>query len=457
MILDSAIRTAPWQWTTAVIFVIAYALIASEKIHKTKVALAGATLMMALGIVPHHLAFTETEGTGVSWNTIFLLVGMMIIVNVVKQTGVFQWIAIRSAKLGRGNPFAIAALLSLVTAVLSANLDNVTTVLLIAPVTFFIADALGISPIPFLICEILSSNIGGTATLIGDPPNILIGSAAKLGYLPFVTNLAPLVLVNLVVFVITVRFVFKREFVPRPEAAAAIQELDETKAITDPKLLKVSGTLLLLTMAAFVCHGWLHLEPATVALAGAALMLLLTPTDVHDILREVEWPTLFFFIGLFIMVTGMVRAGLIEKLASVLLGVTQGNVPAMSLLILWFSAFASAIVDNIPFVATLNPMIIDIARGMAADGQIAGTNFTTIVQHPQIMPLWWALALGACLGGNGTLIGASANVIVAGIAERGGHPIPFATYLKYGMLFMVESLILSTVYLWLRYLGPMAH
>jgi len=454
---ETIVRTLPWQILTATIFVGAYAFIASEKIHKTKVAIAGASLMMLLGIVPHHAAFTETESTGVSWNTVFLLTGMMILVNIVKRTGIFQWIAIRSAKLGRGNPFTICAILSVVTAVLSANLDNVTTVLLIAPVTFFIAEALSISPVPFLICEIIASNIGGTATLIGDPPNIMIGSAAKLGFMPFVTNLAPVIVVIMVVFVVTVRFVFRREFVPSSEAAAQVMKLDESKAITDFALLRRAGPVMLGTIVAFVFHGYLHLEPATVALSGAALLLLITSVEPHEILAEVEWPTLFFFIGLFIMVTGMVRVGLIEMMANWLLGVTKGNIPAMTMLIVWFSAFASAIIDNIPFVATMNPLIIDVAKGLAAHGEIARATFTQIVHAPQVMPLWWALSLGACLGGNGTIIGASANVVVAGIAEGNGYPLTFRSFLKYGMLFMVESVAIASVYLWFRFLVPLGH
>jgi len=447
----TSLHTLPWQIVAGLIFVVAYALIASEKIHKTKVALAGACLMMVLGIVSHHEAFTETEGTGVSWNTIFLLAGMMIIVNITKRTGVFQWLAIRSAKLGKGNPFAIAALLSLVTAVLSAFLDNVTTVLLIAPVTFFIAEALQISPLPFLICEIVASNIGGTATLVGDPPNIMIGSASHLGYMPFVMNLTPAVVLVLAAYLVTVRFMFAKEFIPKPGAAEAIQEFDESKAITDPGLLKRAGSVLVLTLCTFVIHSQLHLEPATVALSGAALLLLITPVDPHEILEEIEWPTLFFFIGLFIMVTALVKVGIIDMMAKKILSMTKGSVPAMTYLILWFSAFASAIVDNIPFVATMNPMIIDIARSLHP-GDISTHGWAAVVHARYAMPLWWALALGACLGGNGTIIGASANVIVAGIAERNGYPLTFKHYLKYGLPLMIESIIISSLYLWVRYL-----
>jgi Na+/H+ antiporter NhaD/arsenite permease-like protein len=447
----STLRTLPWQLIAGGIFVVAYVFIAAEWIHKTKVALAGACLMMVLGIVTHQQAFTETEGTGVSWNTIFLLTGMMIIVNIVKRTGLFQWIAIRSAKLGRGNPFAIAALLSVVTAVLSAFLDNVTTVLLVAPVTFFVAEALGITPVPFLICEIIASNIGGTATLIGDPPNIMIGSAAHLGFLPFVANLTPVIVVILFFYVLTIRWLFRKEFVPQPGAVERVMALDESRAITDAPLLKRSGTVLLLTLSGFVVHGQLHLEPAVVALAGAALLLLVTKVEPHDILQEVEWPTLFFFIGLFIMVTGLVNVGLVELMAKKLLSLTGGNMHAMTYLILWLSAFASAIIDNIPFVATMNPLILDIAKAVAG-GDVAAMTWSQVVHAKAIMPLWWALSLGACLGGNGTIIGASANVVVAGISERNGHPISFRHYLKYGAVLMIESVILSHLYLWFRYL-----
>jgi Na+/H+ antiporter NhaD/arsenite permease-like protein len=277
---------------------------------------------------------------------------------------------------------------------------------------------------------------------------------------PFVVNLAPVIIVVMIAFVFTVKVVFRREFVPMPDAIERVMQIDDSQAITDHDLLCRSGTVLVLTIAAFVVHGWLHLEPATVALAGAALLLLITKVEIHEILEEVEWTTLFFFIGLFVMVTGMVRVGIIKMMADWLLGATQGNVPAMTLLILWFSAFASAIIDNIPFVATMNPLIIGVAAGMAGYHgdltQIPGDQFVQIVHATKVMPLWWALSLGACLGGNGTIIGASANVVVAGISERHGYPITFRSYLKYGMLFMIESVAICMVYLWLRYLVVLA-
>ena len=449
------LQTLFWQIVAGGIFLIAYALIATDKVHKTKVALAGAALFLVLRIVTQDQAFTETAGGGVSWNTIFLLAGMMVIVNIIKRTGVLTWLAIRSVKLGRGDPYTIAAILCIVTAVTSAFLDNLTTVLFMAPVTFVVAQFLGLNPVPLLICEIIASNIGGTATLIGDPPNIMIGSAAGLGFMTFVKHLTPVVIVTLLAMVGTIKLMFGREWKRDPGAAARLRELDEREAITDWPLLRRSGAVMALTVGGFVVHEPLHLQPATVALAGAALLLLITASDAQETLAEIEWGTLFFFLGLFIMVTGLVKVGLIAIMADGLLQVTGGNIPALALLIVWFSAVASSVLGSIPFVATMNPLIIGVAETMQARGDLLVPAGTPLLHAPPVMALWWALALGACLGANATIIGAAANVAVAGIAESAGHPITFRHYLKYGVPLTVESLLIASVYLYWRYLLPL--
>ncbi len=439
------------QWAVLVIFFLVYAAIASDRIHKTHAALLGAAVMLVLGLIDQERAFHGgvierqfPEGlktihvAGADWNTIFLLVGMMIIVSITKETGVFQYLAIRAAKLGRGRPVPIIILLSAVTAVLSALLDNVTTVLLIVPVTLLIAEALETDPVPFVCCEIVASNLGGTATLVGDPPNIMIASAADLSFLDFIVHLTPVVLVIFPVFAVTVWIVLGRRIKVTEEQRLRVMRLDETEAIQDRPLLVRCGAVLGITMGGFLIHGRLGLEPATIALFGAAILLLITRKDPRRTLEDVEWPTIFFFFGLFIVVSGLVYQGVIAKLAEEVLALTT-SVPVMSQIILWFSAVASAVVDNIPYVATMNPLIIDVSETLH------------LAHDPQANPLWWALALGACLGGNGTIIGASANVVAAGITGRAGHPIKFVRFLKYGIPLMVESLLISWVYLMWRY------
>jgi len=427
----------------AVIFVGAYAFIASDRLHRTVVALAGASVVLALRVVDQRTAFASVD-----WNTVFLLFGMMVIVNITRRTGVFQWLAIKAAKTSRGDPMRTIVMFSIVTAVLSAFLDNVTTVLLVVPVTFVIADALGISPMPFLISEILAANIGGTATLIGDPPNIMIGSAAQLGFVSFLVHLTPVVILIFVAYLATLRWLFGRSLTVSEEARATIHEFDERKAITDAPLLRRCLIVLGLTMIGFFLHEPLHLEPATIALVGAALLLIVSGANLEDIVREVEWPTLLFFIGLFVLVSGLVETGVIHALAQRLLAVAEHSVPLAAIALLWTSAVVSAIVDNIPFVAAVNPMLIDVAKGMVSPG----APLQPVLHGPQMLPLWWSLALGACLGGNGTLVGASANVVVAGIAERNGYRIRFVEFLKYGIPVVLESLVISTAYIYLRYL-----
>ena len=436
----------PTFWIATSIFIFAYALIVSERIHKTTIAIFGAALMIVIGIVTQEDAFHSME-LGVDWNVIFLLVSMMTIINIMKPTGIFEYIAIKSAKAVKGKPFMIMAIFSIVTAVLSALLDNVTTVLLIAPVTLLICQALEIDVVPYLITEVLASNIGGTATLIGDPPNIMIASKAQLDFMSFIYHLTPVVIVIMIVYIITLKLMFGKRLTVREDLRQRVMAMDENEAIKDPVLLKKSLLVLALTMMGFVFHGMLHLEPATIALTGAGLLLLISGIkEPHHILAEAEWATLFFFIGLFIIIGGVIKVGLIKWLSIQVLAITQGNMLATSMVVMWFSAFASAIVDNIPYVATMNPLIIDMAKQLWPN--LSGTE---LLHHPDLMPVWWSLALGACLGGNGTAIGASANVIVVGIAERSGSPISFKKFLLYGMPFMIQTVFISMIYVWLRY------
>lgn len=433
-------------WIATAIFLLAYALIISEKIHKTIVALVGAALMMILGILTQEEAFHSPE-LGVDWNVIFLLFSMMVIINIMRPTGIFEYIAVRSAKFAKGKPFMIMAVFSVVTAVISALLDNVTTVLLIAPVTLLICQALELDVVPYLITEALASNIGGTATLIGDPPNIMIASKAGLDFMSFVYNLTPVIIIILAVYVITLKFIFGKKLTVKENLRQRVMAMDEKEAIKDPVLIKKSLIVLAFTIIGFISHGMLHMEPATIALAGAATLLLISGIkEPHHILSEVEWTSLFFFIGLFIIIGGVVKVGLIGWMSVKVLELTQGNLFGTSMLVMWFSAFASAFIDNIPYVATMNPLIINMAQQLWPNLQ-----GVALLQHPDLMPLWWSLALGACLGGNGTAIGASANVIVVGMAEKMGRPISFMKFMYYGMPLMIESVIIATLYVWLRY------
>ncbi len=433
-------------WIATAVFLVSYAVIVSEKVHKTIVALVGASAMIVFNILQQREAF-HVEELGVDWNVIFLLISMMIIINLMKPTGLFEYIAIKSAKWGRGRPFRIMAIFAVVTAVLSALLDNVTTVLLITPVTLLIADALEVDSIPFLISCALASNIGGTATLIGDPPNIMIASKAHLTFMDFIYHLTPIVIVVMLAYVGMIRLIWGRRLVARDELAGRIMQMDERQAIKDPVMLTKSLAVLAVVLGGFVFHGALHLQPATVALFGASLLLLLSGKhDLHHVFAEVEWPTIFFFIGLFIIVGGVVKVGLITWMSQEVLNLTRGSLFATSMVVMWFSAFASAIVDNIPYVATMNPLIVDMARQIWPH-----ETGLQLLQHPDLMPLWWSLALGACLGGNGSAIGASANVIVVGMSEKVGRKVSFARFLAYGMPIMVVTVLISTVYVWLRY------
>ncbi len=433
-------------WTATIIFLLAYAVIVTEKIHKTIVAVFGAGLILVFKILEQREAF-HVEEFGVDWNVIFLLISMMVIINLMRPTGVFEYLAIKSAKLGKGDPIRILAIFAVVTATVSAFLDNVTTVLLIVPVTILIADALEVDAIPYLISCALASNIGGTATLIGDPPNIMIASKAQLNFMDFVYHLTPVIIITMVFYVFAIKLIWGKKLKTREELKKRIMAMNENEAIKDPVMLKKSLAVLVVVLTGFVFHGVLHFQPATIALFGAGLLLLLSKThEPHHILAEVEWPTLFFFMGLFIIIGGVVKVGLIKWMSIQVLNITQGNLFATSMVVMWFSAFASAFIDNIPYVATMNPLIIDMAKQLWPN--VSGIQ---LLHHPDLMPIWWSLALGACLGGNGTAIGASANVIVVGMSERLGKKISFGKFMLYGMPLMIMTVVISTVYVWLRY------
>jgi Na+/H+ antiporter NhaD/arsenite permease-like protein len=424
--------------TTLVVagFVGAYILIATERIHRVAAALGGAAFMVVVGVVNAETAFFSEE-TGVDWNVIFLLLGIMIIVSVLKQTGVFDYVAIWAAKRAKGKPFAVMVLLTMITAVASALLDNVTTVLLIAPVTLLVCERLGVKPVPFLIAEVLASNIGGTATLIGDPPNIIIGSRADLSFNDFVVNLAPIVVILLVVFVGLCRVLFRSAFEYDPERVANVMALDEREVIRDTGLLLRSLVVLVGVMVGFVLHSALHIEPSIVAMLGAGVLVAVSRLPSDDFLEEVEWPTLVFFMGLFVMVGALVEVGVIETLGEKVTEAVGDNYFLAATVLLGGSAVLSGIVDNIPYVATMTPLVQDLVNSGGGSGEANA--------------LWWALALGADLGGNATAVGASANVVVLGIAARNGHPISFWEFTKYGIVVTVVTISLALPYLYLRY------
>ncbi|GII57897.1 membrane protein [Planotetraspora thailandica] len=422
-------------WASTVVFVGAYVLIATEKIHRVKTALGGAAIMLLLHATTSRSAFFS-EHSGVDWNVVFLLLGMMVIVGVLRQTGVFEYLAIWAAKRARGRPFRLMVLLLIITAGASALLDNVTTVLLIAPVTFLVCERLGLPVAPFLIAEAMVSNIGGTATLVGDPPNIIIASRAGLTFNDFLIHLAPLVVVLVVVFVGLCRVMFRKSFVYDPERAAEIMRLDEKAAIRDRRMLAQSIAVLCVVVAAFVLHPVLHYEPSVVALLGAGLLVLVTRVTTEDAIREVEWPTLVFFAGLFVMVGALVETGVIERISSAAAEVTTGRLGLTTMVLLWASAALSGIVDNIPYVATMSPIVSDLVHNTPGDATV----------------LWWALALGAGLGGNATAVGASANVVILGLAERNNARISFWEFTKYGLVVAAITVAIAMPYLWVRYL-----
>ena len=418
-----------------VIFIAAYALIISEKVHRTIVGIFGAMLMILLGIISQETAIHHID-----FNTLGLLMGMMIIVNITSETGLFNFLAIWSAKKVKAHPVKLLVALSLLTAVCSAFLDNVTTVLLTVPITFNIAEQLKVDVKPFLMAQIISSNIGGTATLVGDPPNIMIGSAVGLNFMDFIFNLS---IPAIIIFIVTVAIMvvmYGSKLHTKVELQDKVMRLNEKAQITDALLLKKCLFVLAVTMSLFIMHGTLHLETATAALTGAGLLLLITYSHnesmIAKVLSKIEWLAIFFFAGLFVLVGALVETGVIKMMAAEAIQITQGSVPGTAILILWMSAIASAFIDNIPFVATLIPLIKDM-------GEMGLSN---------LEPMWWSLALGACLGGNGTLIGASANVVVASMAAQRGKPISFISFMKTAFPLMILSIIISTAYVYVRYL-----
>ncbi|MGX6608167.1 ArsB/NhaD family transporter [Micromonosporaceae bacterium Da 78-11] len=423
-------------WTAVAVFVVAYVLIATEKIDRVAVALGGASIMLALGATDAEHAFFS-EDAGIDWNVIFLLLGMMLIVGVLKHTGLFEYVAIWSAKKAHGRPFPVMVILIVVTGVVSAALDNVTTVLLIAPVTLLVCDRLGVPPVPFLLAEVFASNIGGAATLVGDPPNIIIASRSGLNFNDFLSVLAPFVLLVMVVLLVLCRIMFRKAFRYDAERAARVMALRERDAIRDPRLVVKSLAVLAAVLVAFVLHPVLGLEPSVVALLGGLLLLALSRLDAHEVAKDVEWPTLIFFAGLFVMVGGLVATGVIDEIAHAATGAVEGKLWPATLLLLWASAGLSAIVDNIPYVATMSPIVAELVQSEGGMGKA--------------QVLWWALAIGADFGGNATAVGASANVVVLGIAARAGHKITFWEFTKYGLIVTVITVALAVPYLWLRF------
>jgi Na+/H+ antiporter NhaD/arsenite permease-like protein len=427
-------HAAPGAIAAAImIFLGAYGIIISEKIHRTIIALFAGALMIVIGVFMNFYDQHEAIGA-IDFNTVGLLIGMMIVVGITKDTGLFQYVAIKSAKFAKGDSWRIMIIFSLITAIFSAFLDNVTTVLLMVPMTLVICDNLKINPMPFLFVEIFMSNIGGTATLIGDPPNILIGSAAGLSFLDFIINLAPVVVVIFLVMIFFIKWLYKKEIGTSKEYMERIMNMNEKDSIKDMVLLKKSLFVLVIIIVGFFFHGALHMEGATIALFGAGLLLLLDNKNPEKALHEVEWITIFFFIGLFVIVGGLEHVGVIGWAAQKLISATGGDLKITSLLMLWGGAFFSAFVDNIPFVATMIPMV-----------QQMGSTFSNLD------PIWWSLALGACLGGNGTLVGASANLVVVGMAEKSGYKIKFSDFMKIGLVVMIISLVISHIYILIKF------
>ena len=425
---------------SSLILIIAYIFIAIEKIPKVTIALFGAALTLILGLLGQDKIVNGEFSTGyfinfVDFNVIFLLVSMMIIVSIASRSGMFNWAAVEMLKKTKGSPKLILVSLGIFTAIASAFLDNVTTVILIMPVTFLIAKELEISPMPFLITEILTSNIGGTATLIGDPPNIIIGSAAGLSFMDFLLELTDIVALILIVNIFILIFLFRKQLDAKAENKERVIKLDNSKTITDKSLMVRSGLVLLLVIIGFMLHDVIHIQSCIIAMAGAAFLMLFEKPD--KIFEEIEWNTIFFFIGLFIIIGGLEHAGGIKLMSEWLLSITNGSQKAAAMIILWASGILSGIIDNIPYTATMAPLLLEVQNVMG---------------HDYTHPLWWCLSLGACLGGNMTIIGAAANVIVSETAADEGYPVTFMYFLKFGVLSTVVSLVMSSIYIWFRFL-----
>ncbi|KZS59239.1 SLC13 family permease [Mycobacterium pseudokansasii] len=418
------------------VFVVAYALIASERVNKTLVALTGAAIVVALPVINSEDVFYSHE-TGIDWDVIFLLLGMMIIVGVLRQTGVFEYVSIWAAKRARGSPLRIMILLVLVTAIASALLDNVTTVLLIAPVTLLVCDRLAINAAPYLIAEALASNLGGTATLVGDPPNIVIASRGGLSFNDFLIHLAPIVVIVVAVFTLMLPRLFPGAFAADPDRVADVMQLEEKEAIRDHGLLIKCGVVLAAVFAAFIANEPLHLKPSMVALVGAGILVVVSRLEQSDYLSSVEWDTLLFFAGLFIMVGALVKTGVVKQMAELAVTATGGNTLLATMVILAASLVISGVVNNVPYAATMTPIVAELTPVLIDRG------------NPDV--LWWALALGTDFGGNLTAIGASANVVILGIAKRADNPISFWEFTRKGIVVTIMSLALAALYLWVRY------
>ena len=415
-----------------VAFLVVLAVIASERIHRTKVALLGAAVVVLFAGSSYD---QELAIEAIDFNTIGLLVGMMILVHLTQQTGVYDYIAIRAGQLSQGRPLAVVLALAGTTALLSAFLDNLTTILLVVPVTFLLADALDLDPIPLVIIEVIASNIGGTATLIGDPPNIIIAGATDLSFNDFIVNLAPVVLITFAVVIPLLYLAFRRRLQIPAENRRFVMELDAASSIRDAAELKRTGTVLVVTILFFFAHQALHIEPATVALTGAAVGLLVTRQDLDESLAKIEWSTLFFFVALFVMVGALEATGAIEEVANGVKELTGGDRTAELLGITWIAGIGSGIVDNIPFTTAMIPVVESLQAGADDDAY------------------WWALSLGACFGGNMTVIAAAANVAASGIAERAGKPITFMAFLRVGLPVTLVSLLIATAYISVRYVA----
>ncbi len=414
---------------SVLIFVAVMVVIITEKVHRAVVAVGGAVLLLIMGIL------TINEGVGyIDANTIGLLVGMMLFVGVVKNSGMFEYLAVKSAKVSKGDPWRMMILFMVITAIFSALLDNVTTVLLVGPMMLAICKEMNLNPVPYIMTAIMASNIGGTATLIGDPPNIMIGSATGYTFGDFIANDCVVIIPVMVATIIFFKFVYGKKLCATPEAMESVMHMDERKMIKDAVLLKKAVVMIILIVAGFALHGVLGLESSMIALAGATIMMIIGKQDVEKVVLDVEWPTIIFFTALFIVVGGMEHTGVIDKLADVIVNVTDGRPIFTMMIILWVSALLSSTLDNIPFVATMIPLI----QSMGDSGM-------------DITPLWWALSLGACLGGNGTLIGASANVVLTGISSKNGHPITYMEFLKIGFPVMILSLVICTIYMLIRF------
>ena len=438
------------MYSSALILIAVYIVLISEKVNRAVVALLGACLMIYCGLLNQHQAIHHVD-----FNTLWLLTGMMMLVSITAKSGIFEYVAIKSAKIVRANPSGILIMIMLITAVFSAFLDNVTTVLLITPVVLLITELLKVKSFPFLFGVIISSNVGGTATLIGDPPNIIIGSRTHLSFMDFLIVLSPVVLITLAIVMFLIWFIWRKQLVATLKDRARIMAFNERESIKDISLLKKSAFVFALVLLGFMVGHPLGYEPGTVALSGAALLMLLVygkqdaekqGENIHHTFGEVEWITIFFFMGLFIIVGAVEESGLLTLLGKKLMDATNGSIAAMSFAVLWVSAILSSCLDNIPFVATMIPLL-----QTAQDATQAAQGVSVEAAREVFEPVWWALSLGACLGGNGTLIGASANLTVAAFAERAKQPIPFVQYTKYAFALMLLTIAIANVYLYLVY------